>query len=137
MVDNSILIGKLIFKQLSSNEDLATLVGAKKIFPLVANNDTTYPFIVYARTSLSVEYCKSGIVENTAEIQVLAVSDKYVESLDVANKIRHILELMRYKDDEICVTECKLTSVTEEFMEDAYIQRQVFTIKINRYGKDY
>lgn len=68
MVDNSILIGKLIFKQLSSNEDLATLVGAKKIFPLVANNDTTYPFIVYARTSLSVEYCKSGIVENTAEI---------------------------------------------------------------------
>lgn len=68
MRDNSILIGKLIYKLLSTNDELAALVSPKKVFPLVANPETTYPFIVYSRTSLSVEYCKDGIIENTAEI---------------------------------------------------------------------
>lgn len=98
---------------------------------MVANSDTTYPFIVYSRTSLNVLYCKDGIVEDTIEVQVLAVSDNYVESLEVANKIRSILELMRYKDEDVCVTECKLSSVTEEFVEDAFVQRLNFTIKTN------
>lgn len=97
----------------------------------MANADTTYPFVVYARTSLYVEYCKDGVIEDTIEFQVLAVSDNYVESLEVANRIRSILELMRYKDDNVRVSECKLTSVTEEYMEDAFVQRLIFTLKTN------
>lgn len=126
---NGLLIGRLIYKLLSESEQLSAI--KKKIFPLVANSDTTYPFIVYSRTSLNVLYCKDGIVEDTIEVQVLAVSDNYVESLEVANKIRSILELMRYKDEDVCVTECKLSSVTEEFVEDAFVQRLNFTIKTN------
>lgn len=107
------------------------MVTANKIFPLVANADTTYPFIVYARTGLVVEYCKDGVVENTVDFQILSISDNYVESLEVANQIRSILELSRYKDTEITITECKLSSITEEYMEDAYIQRMNFTLKTN------
>ena len=95
----------------------------------MANADTTYPFIVYARTSLRVDYCKEGITENSVEFQVIAVSDNYVESLEVANRIRGVLELLRYKDETIYISECKLSSVSEEYMEDAFIQRLIFTIK--------
>ena len=130
-MDNSILIGKLIYKLLANDGQMNKLVTYKNIFPLVANAETAYPFVVYSRTSLNVEYCKDGVAEDIAEVQVLAVSDNYVESLDVANRIRSILELMKYKDNDIRVTECKLSSITEEFMEDAFIQRLVFTIKIS------
>ena len=130
-MDNSLLIGKYIYKLLSEDEGLSGLVTSKKIFPLIANADTTYPFVVYSRTGLSVQYCKDGLVEDTVEMQIIAVSDNYVESLEVANQIRKTLELRRYKDDDIQIRECKLTSVYEEYMEDAFIQRMNFTIKLN------
>ena len=130
-MDNSLLIGKYIYKLLSEDEGLSGLVTPKKIFPLIANADTTYPFVVYSRTGLSVQYCKDGLVEDTVEMQIIAVSDNYVESLEVANQIRKTLELRRYKDDDIQIRECKLTSVYEEYMEDAFIQRMNFTIKQN------
>ena len=129
MNDMSIMLGKLIYKLLSNDELLSQVVTPKKIFPLVANADTTYPFIVYARTSLRVDYCKEGITENSVEFQVIAVSDNYVESLEVANRIRGVLELLRYKDETIYISECKLSSVSEEYMEDAFIQRLTFTMK--------
>lgn len=42
---------------------------------------------------------------------MVAVSDKYVESLDVANQIRSILELRRYKDEDLFIRDCRLSSV--------------------------
>ena len=130
-MDNSLLVGKYIYRMLSEDEVLSGKVTSKKIFPLVANADTTYPFIVYSRTGLTVEYCKDGTVEDTVDFLILSVSDNYVESLEVANQIRSILENKRYKDDTIQISSIRLSSVQEEYMEDAYIQRLNFTIKTN------
>lgn len=129
--DNSLLVGKYIYRMLSEDEVLSGLVTSKKIFPLVANADTTYPFIVYSRTGLAVEYCKDGTVEDTVDFLILSVSDNYVESLEVANQIRSILERKRYKDEDISIYDISLASVQEEYTEDAYIQRLNFTIKTN------
>ena len=60
----------------------------------------------------------------------MAVSDNYVTSLEIANQVRRILELFRYKDDELVVTQSKLSSVQEEYLEDAFIQRLIFTLNI-------
>lgn len=130
-MDNSLLVGKYIYRMLSEDEVLSGKVTSKKIFPLVANADTTYPFIVYSRTGLTVEYCKDGTVENTVDFLILSVSDNYVESLEIANQIRSILENERYKDDTIKISSIRLSSVQEEYMENAYIQRLNFTIKTN------
>ena len=130
-MDNSLLVGKYIYRMLSEDEVLSGKVTSRKIFPLVANADTTYPFIVYSRTGLTVEYCKDGTVEDTVDFLILSVSDNYVESLEVANQIRSILENGRYKDDTIKISSIRLSSVQEEYMEDAYIQRLNFTIKTN------
>lgn len=130
-MDNSLLVGKYIYRMLSEDEVLSGKVTSRKIFPLVANADTTYPFIVYSRTGLTVEYCKDGTVEDTVDFLILSVSDNYVESLEVANQIRSILENKRYKDNTIQISSIRLSSVQEEYMEDAYIQRLNFTIKTN------
>lgn len=130
-MDNSLLIGKYIYKLLSEDEVLTQIVTPKKIFPLVANAETTYPFIVYARTGLNVAYCKDCVTENTVEMQVIAVSDKYVESLEVANQIRRILELKRFKDEDVFIRDCRLSSVYEEYIENAFVQKMIFTININ------
>ena len=131
MSDMSIMLGKLIYKLLSNDDWLSQRVTPKKISPLVAKAETTYPFIVYSRTSLRVDYCKDGVLENNVEFQVVAVSDNYVESLEVSNRVRGVLELLRYKDEGIIISECKLSSVSEEYMEDAFIQRLTFVIKSN------
>ena len=110
-MDNSLLVGKYIYRMLSEDEVLSGKVTSRKIFPLVANTDTTYPFIVYSRTGLTVEYCKDGTVEDTVDFLILSVSDNYVESLEVANQIRCILELRRYKDDDIRISDIRLASV--------------------------
>ena len=67
-MDNSLLIGKYIYKLLTEDDSLARIVTPKKVFPLVANADTTYPFVVYSRIGLNVEYCKDGLVENTVDV---------------------------------------------------------------------
>ena len=110
-MDNSLLIGKYIYRVLSEDEVLSDRVTSRKIFPLVANADTTYPFIVYSRTDLTVEYCKDGVVGNTVDFQIIVVSDNYVESLEVANQIRSILEMKRYNDEDICISDIRLSSV--------------------------
>ena len=46
-MDNTILAGKYIRKIMVENEELSALLPSSKIFPLIANPDTTYPFIVY------------------------------------------------------------------------------------------
>lgn len=126
-MDNSLLIGKYIYKLLTEDETLQKV--SKKIYPLVAKAETTYPFVVYSRTSLYPTYCKNGVIENTLDVQVIAVSDNYVESLEIANQIRNVLELKRYKDEDVFITDCRLSSVVEEYIEDAFVQRMTFTIK--------
>ena len=46
-MDNSLLVGKYIYKLLSEDIVLSGKVSQKKIFPLVANADTTNPVLAY------------------------------------------------------------------------------------------
>ena len=46
---------KSIYKLLVANEDLVAMVD-NKMFPLIANENTTFPFIVYQRDSIYTEY---------------------------------------------------------------------------------
>lgn len=130
-MDNSILAGKYIRKILTENEELAALIDTKKIYPLIANADTTFPFIVYSRTNLNPVYTKDLLTDNQLYFGIIVVSDKYAESLDIANAVRHALEGYRFGDETITIYPIKLDSVYEETLEDAYIQRMSFTFSAN------
>ena len=130
-MDNSILAGKYLRKILIENEELMELISANNIFPLLANADTTFPFIVYSRNNITPIYTKDILTDNNAVFTVIVVSDKYTESLDIANAVRHSLEGYRYKDEIINIYPIKLDSIYEETMDDAYIQRMMFSFSVN------
>ncbi len=128
-MDNTILAGKYIRKFLVENEELSAMIDTKKIFPLIANADTTFPFIVYSRNNITPVYTKDFLTDNTVAFTVIVVSDEYVQSLMLANAVRHSLEGYRYSDEVINIAPIKLQSITEETIEDAYIQRMTFVFK--------
>lgn len=126
-MDNSMLAGIYIRKILIQNEALLELIDANNIFPLISDVDTTFPFITYARTSMNAEYSKDGTCDNLISIEVVVASDDYDQSLYIANAVRHALDTIRYKDENITIDRIKLTSAFEQTFEDAYIQRMVFS----------
>jgi len=126
-MDNTILAGKYIRRIMIENQELTSLIPANKIFPLIANADTTYPFIVYSRNNLIPTYTKDFLSDNSLIFTVIVVSDDYEQSLDIANAVRHSLETYRFKDEYIHIYPIKLDSITEETYEDAYIQRMTFS----------
>ena len=84
---NSLLIGKLIYSKL--NQELQTT----NIYPIVAENGTTYPYIVYKRTDLSnTTFSKDGICEDSCGYSITIISDKYAEGVELANEVRRIME---------------------------------------------
>lgn len=128
-MDNTILAGKYIRKFLVENEELSAMIDTKKIFPLIANADTTFPFIVYSRNNIVPTYTKDYLTDNALTFTIIVVSDEYVQSLELANAVRHSLEGYRYTDEVISIAPIKLQSITEETIEDAYIQRMTFIFK--------
>ena len=125
--DNSILVTKYIRKFIVENKEVSKLINTNNVFPLIANADTTFPFVVYGRASLVPTYTKDLLTENSITIYIYVVSDKYIESLEIANAIRHSIESHIYKDDEITIDAIKLESITEETSDDAYIQKMNFS----------
>lgn len=139
-MDNSILSTKYIFSALDNNEALKELGLEGKIFPLLAQlivnpdtgeeEDITFPFIVYSRTSLTPTYTKDNLTENDVTMQIVCVSDDYVNSLDVANAVRNALECKGASVDGMTIYPIKMESITESTMEDAYIQTLTFQYKV-------
>lgn len=135
-MDNSILSTKYTFKALENNAELLELGLKDKIFPLLAQvivnpetgeeEEITFPFIVYSRTSLIPEYTKDLLTQNTVTLQIVCVSDDYVNSLEVANAVRHALELKGTSVDGMKIDPIRLQSITESTMEDAYLQTLTF-----------
>lgn len=127
--DNSILVTKYIRKFIVENEEVSKLINTNNVFSLAPpNTNITFPFVVYGRTSLITTYTKDLLSENNITIYIYVVSNKYIESLEIANAIRHSIESHIYKDDVITIDVIKLESVTEETSDDAYVQKMIFTL---------
>lgn len=123
---NSLLIGKLIYSKL--NQELQTT----NIYPIVAENGTTYPYIVYKRTDLSnTTFSKDGICEDSCGYSITIISDKYDEGVELANEVRRIMEKPKLVSQDLVVTDNRLMSANEEWAKDAYLQELIFNCKIS------
>lgn len=140
-MDNSILIGKYIYQALSVDETVTSYVDADKIFPLIAKvqinpetgegEDITFPFIVYSRESLTPIYTKDMLTSNRVTFAIIAISDEYEESIEIANAIRNCLECKNYRDNNITISRIKLDAVSEETIDESYIQKLDFSFEVN------
>lgn len=121
---NTLNIGAYIFDKLS------TKIPTIKTYPIVADNDAKYPFIVYKRIGLNSLICKDGNYEDVATVEVTAIAEKYAMSVNIAQQVREALE-DNYDTFDGMEIETTLQSGTEEFSDNVYTQKLIYRIKTN------
>jgi len=97
-----------------------------KVFPLVANAGTTFPFIVYRRSNYRPNDNKD-YEDEIVGIELAILSDKYEESVNVANNVANAL-LNAHTE---LIESIKITNIYEDFQEDTFIQKINIDIYIN------
>lgn len=114
--------GTLIRNILKSNLEILGMVG-DNILPLVAPKSTAGDIIIYWRDKYSKEYSNMGVASQKCEVNVVAISDDYDRSQDLAELINDSLE-GTHGDYRI-----RLSDSTEGFEDGKYIQVLVFSIE--------
>ena len=100
-------VGKLIYPKLNS---------VCSTYPLVAENTTKFPFIIYKTTATRPVTSKDGIYDWIYTVQVNVVSDKYDEASDLSIEV--IDKLLELED----VIDLEVQDVSEDYLEDAYVR---------------
>ena len=123
----SLKVGKEIYSHLKENKSLTDIVG-NKIYPIIVEKDTNYPFIVYKRSNVIPDYTKDYHFKDYVIVDIICVSNHYVESVEIASLVRESLEDKRIGD----INSIRLESADEDFIDDAYIQTLTFNLTINK-----
>lgn len=121
-MDNSLKAGYYLVEAIKNDENLVALLGENKIWPLAAIDATAYPFVIYSRDQINVQYTKCCNHDNQVIITFRVYSNDYLQGLNIANTIRDLLEHKKLISDEIQINEIKITSVSEMYGEDAFCQ---------------
>lgn len=142
-MDNSILTPKYLQAILEENEEVRNVLGltendteTEKIFPLKQPDVLEFPYIVYTRSTINVQYTKDYPMgfgwSNTVSFEIACVSDDYMESIELANAVRHAVEGYRWTDrDEqgkiiIKIDPIRISAISEFMIEsdaaDVYVQ---------------
>lgn len=125
----SLSIGEHIYKKLSNSTELTKLVS-DKIYAISTKTETSFPFVIYKRGSLTPEYTKDRYgTGDTVSVEVVVASDNYSNSVTIAEEVRKSLETKRGSYNDFDVIDAKLMSADEDFIEDTFIQRLVFSFK--------
>ena len=115
-----IKIGSTVYKILSEDLEVTEMVG-DNIFPLIADTDTTFPFIVFKKDSYKPQYSKDGITNKRAVVEIIIASEDYEESVELAEKVfKAIAAKSRY---------FKLEDNTEDYLNDTFLQSLTYKIE--------
>lgn len=126
-----IQIGKAVYQILSNDIKVKEMV-VNKIYPLIANQGTTYPFIVYKRTGIEPVTSKDKFICNEiTSVDVIIASDRYDESIELAELVQDALNGKNGIYSGINIIDINLISADEDYIEDTFIQNLTFNIKTN------
>lgn len=121
---SSLQIGKAIYAILANN-------NIQKVYPLVADEGTTFPFIVYRRTGLVPASTKDRYnYKEMATVELIVAANNYTDSIQLAEQVKNILEHTRGTFNDIRIGDIELTESDEDYLEDTFIQRLTFNIEI-------
>lgn len=123
----SLEVGKEIYSLLNGDSRLTTLVG-NKIYPIIVEKETNYPFIVYKRSNVISEYTKDFHLKDNVIIDIICVSNDYANGIEIAEIVRDILEDKRTND----IQSIRLESADEDYIDDAFVQTLSFNLTITK-----
>lgn len=126
-----IQIGKAVYQILSNDTKVKEMVG-NNIYPLIANQGTTYPFIIYRRTGIEPVTSKDRFIcSEVTSVDVIIASDRYDESIELAELVKDALSGKNGIYSDIKVIDINMISADEDYIEDTFIQNLTFSIKTN------
>lgn len=123
--DTSLSINKYIYKILTEDTTLSGLTKGQ-IYPIVAEESVTYPFVIFTKTDAYANYTKDILAWDSATVQVAVAAVNYFQTVEIAERVRKLLEGRR--DDYFAgIT---FETVSEDYIEDAYVQNLQFSCRI-------
>lgn len=108
-------VGKELTALLIADSTVQKLVD-NKVFPLVANAGTTFPFIVYRRNGYR-PYSNKDYTDEVVYIELAVLSDNYIDSVQIADAVGNALD---NKTTET-IDEIIIENASEEFNNDTYV----------------
>lgn len=107
------------------------LGGIEKVYPLVADEGTTFPFVVYRRSALTPSSTKDRYNhKESAIVEIIVASNSYPEGINLAEYVKDKMENTRGIFNDVNVGEITLISADEDYLEDTFIQKMNFNIEI-------
>ena len=126
-----IQIGKAVYQLLSSDTGVTEKVE-NRIYPLIADQGTIYPFIIYKRTGIEPMTSKDRFIcSEVTSVDVIIASDRYDEGIEVAELVKDALIGKNGIYSGIKITDIDMISADEDYIEDTFIQNLTFNIKTN------
>ena len=123
----SLEIGRIIKNILSQDTLLSKQIGTK-IYPLVADKGTNFPFIVYRRDGVTPSSNKDSLVYDvTVRMSLIIASSDYKQGLDLLS--RTIDTLLQELPKETDCTDIEILDTSEEYRDDTFLQ--LLSIGIN------
>ena len=111
-------VSKNIYSILSADSQLSRTT----LYPIVAPEEVKFPYLVYKRTDIQPIYAKNVICGDRARIEINIVSDKYSQTVTIAERVRELLE---YRRDNF-FRETTFTSAEEGWNDYGYYQKLTF-----------
>lgn len=127
----AIEVGRIIKLLLLQNAEVLDLIG-KKIFPIVAPENTEYPFLLYVRTGVSPAYTKDRkSISDTVRLGLTVACAEYEQSVDIVGAVFKALQCRSGTFDGIEVEEIRMVNSDEDFQDDCFMQNIEFEVDIN------
>ena len=95
----------------------SNIIG-NKVFPIVADAGTQFPFCIYRRSGYRPITNKDDYNE-IVQIELAILANNYDESVNIANGICEVMN--GYSND--IIEDIRITNIFEDFAEDTYIQK--------------
>jgi hypothetical protein len=102
-------IGSLIYSNIGDLVDT-------HCYPLIAEQSTEYPFIIYRSSSAAPNASKDGIYEWEHTVEISIVDEEYDTCCDILEAVCNRLLAMDEVDDVV------IDNISEDFIENAYVK---------------
>lgn len=123
---SGIAITKDIRTQLLKNTQLTDKIG-NKIFPIVADDGTTFPFILIKKSGMTTNYSKCGAINDVVNATIEVIDNNYSRAVELSEEIRKTIERNKFKN----ISNVEVVNVIEDYVSDSYIITQQYKIMIN------
>ena len=97
-------------------------------YPLIADQSTEYPFIIYRSNSTAPNSSKDGIYEWEHNVEISIVDEEYDSCCQI---LENVINRLLAMEDNAPIAEVAIDTINEDFIENAYVK----TVNVRLYSE--